>query len=273
VPVFIDVLDLLKATGQNPHVTPYTVIKKVWERSHPESFAFASKRWGSKPQPYSQHLAQTLAEPVYPLTGKSKAEHVARANELKLARRADLVINEVDALHNQIANLSLQDHEPDPRRRATLRSALRDDIRSLYQIQHGSYNKPQSIEVFQLVAQHPGFWPDADTQDIITAQQVFQPPAVLKRDFSINSPSTRSSISLHVSGSPDFTWPSGVVKMKNRMYAEDDMIDKWRLGDHAESCLYHILSAAHPNLRQAKYRWAIFPVLQNNQLFAQNCHP
>jgi len=88
---------------------------------------------------------------------------VARANELKLARRADLVINEVDALHNQIANLSLQDHEPDPRRRATLRSALRDDIRSLYQIQHGSYNKPQSIEVFQLVAPRipPGFTQDS----------------------------------------------------------------------------------------------------------------
>ena len=254
MPVFIDVLDLLKATGQNPHVTPYTVIKKVWERCHPESFAFANKQWGSKPQPYSSHLAETLAEPVYPLTGKSKAAHVARANELKLARRADLVINEVDALHKQIASLSLKDHEPDPQKHVTLRRALHDAVRSLYQIQHGSYNKPQSMEVFQLVAQHLEFWPDADTQNIRTAQQVPQPPAVLKRDFSISSPNTMSSISLHVSGSPDFTWPSGVVKLKNRMYAEDDMLDKWRLGDHAESCLYHILSAAYPTLCQAKYR-------------------
>ena len=47
---------------------------------------------------------------------------------------------------------------------------------------------------------------------------------------------------------------AGVVKLKNRMYAEDDMEDRWRLGDHAESCLYHILSAAYPNLNQAKYR-------------------
>ena len=64
VPVFIEVLDLLTASGQNPHATPYTVIKKIWEACHPESFAFASKHWESKPQPYSQHNARELAEPV-----------------------------------------------------------------------------------------------------------------------------------------------------------------------------------------------------------------
>ena len=177
------------------------------------------------------------------MTGKSKQQHLERANELKLTRRADLVINEVDTLHRLIAHLSLEDAD---------RSALHDDIRSLYQIQHGKYNKPQSIEVFRFVAQHQGFWPDTDTQGI-DAEQI-QLPSVLKRDFPIDSPMTSSNISLHVTGAPDFMWPAGVVKLKNRMYAEDDMEDRWRHGDHAESCLYHILSAAYPNLNHAKYR-------------------
>ncbi|KAL0040555.1 hypothetical protein WJX77_010680 [Trebouxia sp. C0004] len=139
--------------------------------------------------------------------------------------------------------------------RATLRSALSCYISSLYQTPYHSCNKLQSIEVFQLVAQHPGFWPDADTQDIRTAQQVFQPPAVLKRNFAISSPNTRSGISVHVSGSPDFIWPSGVVKLKNRMYAEEYTDNRWRLGDHAEACLDHILSTSHLSLHQAKYRY------------------
>lgn len=243
--MFINVLDLLKASGQNPHVNPYTVIKAIWQQSHPVSYAFAEEEWGehSKPQPYSQHYSQERAEPFYPMTGKSKQEHLERANSLKLTRRADLVINEVDALHKLIAQLSLNDAD---------RRALHDDIRSLYQVQHGKYNKQQSIKVFRMVAHHQGFWPDTDTQGIDDEQN--QLPAVLKRDFAIDSPRTSSNISLHVTGSPDFLWSSGVVKLKNRMYAEDDMKDKWRLGDHAESCLYHILSATDPNLDSAKYR-------------------
>ena len=125
------------------------------------------------------------------MTGKSKQEHRERANELKLTRRADLVIDQVDTLHRLIAQLSLEDAD---------RSALHDDICSLCQIQHGKYNKPQSVEVFKSVVQHQWFWPDTDTQGI-DAKQI-QLPAVLKRDFPIDSPMTSSSISLHVTGNP-----------------------------------------------------------------------
>ncbi|KAL3146589.1 hypothetical protein ABBQ32_000826 [Trebouxia sp. C0010 RCD-2024] len=145
VPILLDVVDRLRASGQNPHVTPDTVIEKFWAESHPESHEFASKRWGSKPQPYSQHNAQDLAEPLYPLAGKSRQQHLEWADELKLTQRADVMISEVHMLHQQIAQLSLQE---------TDRSAFRDDIRLLYQDQHVSYNKEQSIDVFKLAAQH-----------------------------------------------------------------------------------------------------------------------
>lgn len=259
VEVFIHVLDLLEAVGQNPHIGrgDHTVIKKIWQKSHPQSFDFATKQFGrrSKQQPYSQHDAQGIAESVYALTGKSKAQHLARADQLKVTRRADLVIQEVDALHKLIANLSLAENHA---------RALSDDIRSLYQREHGKYNKPQSIEVFKLVAQHPDFWPDACTQGLNAAQQGFQAeaqskqPAELVRDFAMDSPNTTCDIRLCVSGTPDFRWESGVVKLKNRMYAEEDMLDKWREGDHAESCLYHILSTIHPTWGQAPYRSTLF---------------
>ena len=238
-------LDLLIASGKNPYVTSYTVIKKIWEKSHPESFAFASQDSARhvKPQRYSPHDARGWAEPLYLMTGKSRQEHLQRADELKLTRRADTVSDEVDMLHRQIAQLSLQEVD---------RTALLDDIRSLYFRKSGGYNKSQSIEVFKLVAQHQAFWPDTDTQHINAEQK--QVPGVLKRDIPIDNPKSSTSISLHVTGTPDFMWPSGVVKLKNRMHVEDRMLDKWRYGDHAESSLYHILSLAYPNLKHANYR-------------------
>ena len=262
VEVFIHVLDLLEAVGLNPHVGhgDHAVIKKIWQKSHPQSFDFATKQFGhrSKPQPYSQHDAQDVAEPIYVLTGNSRAEHLAMADQLKVKRRADLVIQAVDALHKKIADLDITDHQA---------RALSGDIRSLYQQEHGKYNKPQSIEMFKLVAQDPDFWPDACTQGLTAAQQgfhtavPFEKPASLVSTFPIDSPNTDCNIRLHMSGTPDLRWESGVMKLKNRMYAEEGMEDKWRRGDHAESCLHHILSGVHPTWGHAPYRPVIFFVL------------
>ena len=43
VPVRMSVLDLLKASEQNPHVTPRVVIKTIWQEAHPCSYDYVNE--------------------------------------------------------------------------------------------------------------------------------------------------------------------------------------------------------------------------------------
>ena len=71
---------------------------------------------------------------------------------------------------------------------------------------------------------------------------------MLMREFTFEG----SNINLLVKGSPDYIWSHGLVKLKNRMYAEAAMDNKYRTGDHAESCIYHVLAQVYPKFAYAK---------------------
>lgn len=154
-------LDLLKATGCNPHFLPHTVIADVWESCRPETFHAANESFFAKQkeQPYSQHLAEEIAAPLYPVNGLTRQQHIAEAKLLMVAARADAVTDAVHKLHLFInQKMEIAQFELVPQHRVRLRMALCDDIRSIYQRHFGEYNKPGSIEVFKQVASGPLFW-------------------------------------------------------------------------------------------------------------------
>jgi len=238
------VLDLLKATGCNPHFLPHTVIADVWESCRPETFHAANESFSAKQkeQPYSQHLAEEIAAPLYPVNGLTRQQHIAEAKLLMVAARADAVTDAVHKLHLFInQKMEIAQFEPVPQHRVRLRMALCDDIRSIYQRHFGEYNKPGSIEVFKQVASGPLFW---------EPEPVLASPSsnMLMREFTFEG----SNITLLVKGSPDYIWSHGLVKLKNRMYAEAAMDNKYRTGDHAESCIYHVLAQVYPKFAYAK---------------------
>ncbi|KAL0046231.1 hypothetical protein WJX82_006361 [Trebouxia sp. C0006] len=242
--ITINVLDLLKATGCNPHFLPHTVIADVWESCRPETFHAANESFSAKQkeQPYSQHLAEEIAAPLYPVNGLTRQQHIAEAKLLMVAARADAVTDAVHKLHLFInQKMEIAQFELVPQHRVRLRMALCDDIRSIYQRHFGEYNKPGSIEVFKQVASGPLFW---------EPEPVLASPSsnMLMREFTFEG----SNINLLVKGSPDYIWSHGLVKLKNRMYAEAAMDNKYRTGDHAESCIYHVLAQVYPKFAYAK---------------------
>ena len=50
----MSVLELMIAAGLHPYEAAHSVIEKVWQRSHPESFRVAKQKWGPGQQAHSK---------------------------------------------------------------------------------------------------------------------------------------------------------------------------------------------------------------------------
>lgn len=141
----------------------------------------------------------------------------AEALQLKRQRRADSIIAKLNQLHKDVDACA--------RLPAASREQLKSDIRNTLMAGFGSMQEDSSFKTFKQATQHSAFFPGTH-KDLRFVNKYAKESTKQPIKSYLTLKCSFPDIGVNVQGLPDMREASSIFEVKNRIFAEQDMLDQ-----------------------------------------------